>query len=437
MVSCAVPTPTIPKFLKYKLYKYIPHGLPASPVIVVHELSIADIADKPVETDIQPESFLSTTEDNLALTLEALVDSSATNANDVTQGVDMYTVHMFRIPWIHKLIPELERLAAEYHIGNYVMIRATGERVFESMPIYARIGMHLLFHGKGQILLLGTETVANFLKRLSIKQGKIYDSPQSVASIPSFVKTYSLSLKELLEPDIKKYGCFNDFFSRKLKPDARPVQNAQDPLGICSAADCRLVVYQTFDVAREFWVKGRNFTVPELLDVPPTSDTAITFDGSSIAVFRLAPQDYHRFHCPIDGMIDGEPVNIPGQYYTVNPQAVNQPSFDVFTANVRSIIYMTHEPTGKKVAFIAVGALLVGSVIWTYGGDVGDKKTVAVKRGEELGCFKYGGSTIVALFERGLLEFDADLIKNSEEALETLVKVGDSVGTSVKESCAR
>ncbi len=103
---------------------------------------------------------------------------------------------------------------------------------------------------------------------------------------------------------------------------------------------------------------------------------------------------------------------------------------------------MTHEPTGKKVAFIAIGALLVGSVIWTYGGDADDKKkSVAVKRGEELGCFKYGGSTIVALFERGLLEcvillligsakadvrfsrFDADLIKNSEETLETLVKV--------------
>ncbi len=109
MVSCAVPTPSIPNFLKYKLYKSIPHGLPASPVVVVRQLSMADIADKPVETDIQLESFLSTTEDNLALTLEALIDSSATNAGDVTQGVDMHTMHMFRIPWIHKLIPELEK----------------------------------------------------------------------------------------------------------------------------------------------------------------------------------------------------------------------------------------------------------------------------------------------------------------------------------------
>lgn len=91
---------------------------------------------------------------------------------------------------------------------------------------------------------------------------------------------------------------------------------------------------------------------------------------------------------------------------TVNPQAINQPSFDVLTANVRSILYMTHAPTGKKMAFIAVGALLVGSIVWTFGGEdrKGDAKGITVKRGEELGCFKYGGSTIVALFEKGLLE---------------------------------
>ncbi len=93
--------------------------------------------------------------------------------------------------------------------------------------------MHLLFYGKPQVLLLGMETVSNFLKRLSVKvrrtfisgpaesdlflptqQGKIYDSPESAESIHSFVKTYSLSLTELLEPDICKYPTFNAFFAR-------------------------------------------------------------------------------------------------------------------------------------------------------------------------------------------------------------------------------
>ncbi|KAF8875750.1 phosphatidylserine decarboxylase-domain-containing protein [Mucidula mucida] len=382
MVACSIPTPTIPNIFKYKLYKSLPtNGLPALPVVILTPedvFSLAAIpshavADRPLELGLAQESLKDTDQDHLALALETLIDNSATSNEDA--------------PWMHKLIPELEKLAAQYHLGNYVLIRATGKKIFESMPIYARIGMHLLFYGKPQVLLLGTET-----------QGKIYDSPESAESIHSFVKTYSLSLTELLEPDICKYPTFNAFFARKLRPDARPVKNIDDPVGICSAADCRLAVYQTFDLAREFWVKG-------------------------LAIFRLAPQDYHRFHCPIDGTIDGEPTLVSGQYYTVNPQAINQPSFDVLTAN--------------KMAFIAVGALLVGSIVWTFGGEdrKGDAKGITVKRGEELGCFKYGGSTIVALFEKGLLEFDADLVKTSQDILETLVQVGESIGTSVKESC--
>lgn len=92
--------------------------------------------------------------------------------------------------------------------------------------------------------------------------------------------------------------------------------------------------------------------------------------------------------------------------HLVNPQAVNQPSFDVFTANTRSVLYMTHGATGKKMAFVAVGALLVGSIAWSFGGEdrQEDAKGLKMKRGDEVGCFLYGGSTIVCLFEKGLLE---------------------------------
>jgi len=267
--------------------------------------------------------------------------------------------------------------------------------------------------------------VEHLLQEQSVKEGKIYDSPESAANIPSFVKTYSLDVNELLQPDITKYSCFNEFFSRKLKPNARPVQNLNNSRGICSAADCRLTVYPTIDLAKKFWIKGGNFDIPTLLQVPTDSSTAIELDGASIAIFRLAPADYHRFHCPIDGVV-GEITHVPGQYYTVNPQAVNEPKFDVFTANVRSILYLTHSATGKRVAFVAIGALLVGTIVWTKGAEKGTE----VKRGEELGYFAYGGSTIVAVFPKGVIEFDQDLVKNSEEPIETLVKVGSSLGTT-------
>ena len=130
--------------------------------------------------------------------------------------------------------------------------------------------MHLLFYGGTQIKVLHNQTVESVLRDLSIhvrdtsvdwlhvcqpfsQQGKAYDSPESVKNIPSFIETYSIQLDELLEPDISKYKRFNDFFYRKLRPDARPVQNEDDPNGICSAADCRLTVYKTVDLAKQIW----------------------------------------------------------------------------------------------------------------------------------------------------------------------------------------
>lgn len=74
--------------------------------------------------------------------------------------------------------------------------------------------MHLLFYGSSQIEFLHNATVEKTLKQLSIRQGKIYDDPESVESIPSFMETYSIQTDELLEPDISRYKTFNEFFYR-------------------------------------------------------------------------------------------------------------------------------------------------------------------------------------------------------------------------------
>uniref|UniRef100_A0AAD7XA06 phosphatidylserine decarboxylase n=1 Tax=Trametes cubensis TaxID=1111947 RepID=A0AAD7XA06_9APHY len=387
----------------------------------------AQVADtKPVET-IHPDDLPPATRDPgfIASALEKLVEHSAEHP-DVQNAIHA-PMHLLKsIPLVHKLVPGVEQIASEYHVGNFVIVRSTGERIFESMPIYPRLGMHLLFYGGTQIKLLHNRSVETVLKDLSNRQGKIYDSPESVKSIPSFIQTYSIGLDELEEPDISKYKCFNEFFYRKLKPGVRPVQNADDPSGFCSAADCRLTVFPTLDLAKQLWIKGSNFTIPQLLGVDPDSDQARMFDGASVAVFRLAPQDYHRFHSPLDGVV-GDTTDIPGEYYTVNPQAVNEPGFDVFTANKRSVLYMTHAESNSPVAFVAIGAMLVGSIRWTGGAQKGTN----VKRGDELGYFAYGGSTIVVLFPQGLIKFDDDLVQNSAVPIETLVKVGDSLGRSL------
>ncbi|TCD65978.1 hypothetical protein EIP91_001970 [Steccherinum ochraceum] len=381
--------------------------------------------DKPIET-IHPDNLPKESRHPsvAANTLGTLVDNSARHA-DVQHGIHAQMHKLRDSEFVHKLIPGIEKVASDYHVGNFVVDRQSGEKFFESMPLYPRLGMHLLFYGGTQVKVLHNQTVESVLKDLSIRQGKAYDAPESVKSIPSFIKTYSIKTDELIQPDITAYKTFNDFFSRKLKPEARPIQNVDDPAGICAVADSRLTVYESVDFAKKFWIKGNNFDIPSLLDVDPSSDEAKRFSDASLAIFRLAPADYHRFHSPIDGTV-GETHDIPGQYYTVNPQAVNEPGFDVFTGNKRSVLYMTHARSGMPVAYVAIGAMLVGSVHWTTGAEKG----ATVKRGDELGYFAYGGSTIVAIFPKGMLKFDDDLVKNSQSPIETYVKVGYSIGTA-------
>ncbi|KAI5895059.1 uncharacterized protein SCHCODRAFT_02618486 [Schizophyllum commune H4-8] len=361
------------------------------------------------------------TDDHSAVPILAVDTIFATTA-------DLETIQALRIPW-------LERLAARYHVGNYVIVRESGERVFEYMPLYARIGMHLLFYGALQKKMLQMDWLQNLLKEQSIKQGQTYDSPASTHAIPGFIQTYKIDTGELLEQDLSKYGCFNEFFYRRLRPDARPVQNAADERGLCSVADSRLAVYDDVDLATEFWIKGRNFTIPQLLNVPASSAAARAYDGGSVAIFRLAPSDYHRFHSPIDGEVR-RIEDVEGEYFTVNPQAINQPGLDILTANVRSVLHMREAHSGAAVALVAVGALLVGSIRWTVGGDGGEEEGhdgdtysgKQVHRGDELGYFAYGGSTVIALFPRGAVAYDQDLLDNSRVPMETLVKVGWSIG---------
>lgn len=80
------------------------------------------------------------------------------------------------------------------------------------------------------------------------------------------------------------------------------------------------MVFNTIDEAATIWIKGREFTIKRLLgDAYP--EDAKRFAGGALGIFRLAPQDYHRFHIPVDGLM-GEPKLIKGEYYTVNPMAI-------------------------------------------------------------------------------------------------------------------
>lgn len=217
-------------------------------------------------------------------------------------------------------------------------------------------------------------------------------------------------MSEVLRPT-SEFKNFNEFFYRKLKPDARPCSAPDNPNIIVSPADCRSVVFNRMEEAQKIWVKGREFSVERLLGKAYPED-AKKYHGGALGIMRLAPQDYHRFHIPIDGIM-GEPKLIEGEYYTVNPMAIRS-ALDVYGENIRVIVPIDSVKHGR-VMVVCVGAMMVGSTIITR------KAGERVGRAEELGYFKFGGSTLLLLFEPGVMQFDDDLVANSNGALETLV----------------
>lgn len=270
-------------------------------------------------------------------------------------------------------------------MGNYVIDRQTGEKHFEEMSFYVRLGMHLLYYGTAQEKALHWERTLELLEAQSVKMGKEYDAPESKAHILPFIQSFDLedSLSELAKENIEDYSCFNEFFGRSLKDGVRPIAEPENKLVTSSPADCRLTAYPTVDLATKYWIKGFGFTLERLL---ADKDLAAKFDGGSIVIARLAPQDYHRWHSPVDGTVVSV-KEIPGAYYTVNPQAIREEgTLDVFCENKRSVMVLERTETSAPIAVIAVGAMLVGSIKYNEGLNQPGAK---VERGQCLGTYGF------------------------------------------------
>jgi len=301
-----------------------------------------------------------------------------------------------------------------------VQDRATGKLVEEKIPQYIWISLHIMYQSTSGRFAVSITKVASVLKHLSEKQGKRYDASDSRKEIPSFIQFHKLNVNDILEP-IESFKNFNQFFYRKLKKGARLIAQPSNPKVAVSAADCRLNVFNTVDEATNFWIKGKNFSLLTLLQ---DTQLAHVFYEGSMVIHRLAPQDYHRFHSPVDGVL-GKPVDIDGRYYTVNPVAIRA-NVDVYTENKRSRV-LIQSPQFGNVLYIAIGATMVGSINWTI------SEGMNIHRGDEMGYFAFGGSTIICLFEKGRIAFDDDLLVNSEKPIETLVCMGNSVGVATTE----
>lgn len=207
------------------------------------------------------------------------------------------------------------------------------------------------------------------------------------------------------------YRSYNEFFSRKIRPEMRPVDRQEDHL--IAPCDSKLTVLPIAPDAR-LWLKHTEYTVESLVR---SRELAEKYKGGYALVFRLTVSDYHRY-CYVDDGEKEENVRIPGVLHTVNPIANDH--YPIYKENARE--YSTlHSARFGDVLMMEVGALLVGKIVNLHG-------KASVNRGQEKGYFQFGGSTVVLLFEKDTIAVDEDILANSRQNIETIVRMGEKIG---------
>jgi len=229
-----------------------------------------------------------------------------------------------------------------------------------------------------------------------------------------FVKRYQVNMAEAANPDIHRYKTFNDFFTRALMPNARPLTKSDF---ICPV-DGAISQFGAIQDDQIFQAKGHDYSTLAL--VAGNTSLASQFNNGQFACLYLSPKDYHRIHMPCDGKLIRMSY-VPGDLFSVNPTtAANVPN--LFARNERVVCAFASEKHGTFV-MVLVGATIVGSMAtvwhdakdgiinpprrksiktWSYA-----NQNIALKQGEEMGRFLLG-STVVMLFEKDQLAFNTD-----------------------------
>jgi phosphatidylserine decarboxylase precursor len=255
-------------------------------------------------------------------------------------------------------------------------------------------------------------------KLFSKLYGSFCDSKRSKKKILSFIKDFHIDMSHS-EKILNQFESFNDFFTRTLNSDARPINNILEAL--ISPGDGRLVAYENIDLNKLVQIKGYTYSFNKLIDEP---NIVSKFSEGTCLILRLCPTDYHRFHF-IDNGICEETKQIKGDYYSVNPIALKKIP-ELFCKNKREWSIFHSENFGD-VLHIEVGATCVGSIIQTY------TPANRMKKGDEKGYFKFGGSTTILFFEKDKVKIDKDIIEQTNKGYETKILMGEKIGEKNKD----
>lgn len=241
--------------------------------------------------------------------------------------------------------------------------------------------------------------------------GAFMDSRLSVPLIKRFIKSSGIDTSQYV---MKKFRSYNEFFTRRVKRGMRPID--KNAVTLISPCDSKLTVYK-IGKSSVFRIKGSRYRVSDLIQ---NDFLAKRYEGGYCMIFRLEVDDYHRY-CYIDSGTKTENTFINGELHTVNPIALEH--YNIYKRNCREYTVLHTENFGDVVQ-VEVGAMMVGRIVNRHG-------AAEVVRGEEKGKFEFGGSTIVLLVQEDMIRIDDDILRNSAENIETVVKYGEKVAASV------
>ena len=250
---------------------------------------------------------------------------------------------------------------------------------------------------------------------LSRAAGCFLSSRASRPLIRPFVRRNGIDLSGCERTD---FDSFNDLFTRRLRPEVRPVDRAPDAL--ISPCDGLLSSYAIND-GLVVPVKQSRFSVADLLGA---TEDAGRFEGGLCLVFRLRVSDYHRYVF-FEGGTAHPPRFVPGRLHTVRPVALRE--IPVFTENARAITLLDTDRSGRA-AQIEVGALLVGRIDNLASRDP-EPRPSRVERGQEKGMFLFGGSTVIVLLEKGRAVLSSGFAASPGKTAEIPVRLGTRIGT--------
>ena len=239
------------------------------------------------------------------------------------------------------------------------------------------------------------------------------NQPKSRRLIAPFIARYGIREDEMMAA-WEEFPHFNAFFSRKLRPAARPICAEEDV--VVFPADGRHFVLPDIAAADGIFVKGIRFELRQLLR---DDALAARYEHGSLLISRLCPVDYHRFHFPCDGT-PGAASLVDGPLFSVNPVALRvRPT--IFWENKRVITRLQSSAFGELL-LLEVGATCVGTIRQSFARDV------AVRKGDEKGSFLFGGSCVITIFEPGRIRFADDVLEQSAQRREVYAWMGDEMG---------